>query len=491
MNYCKKSNMKYLKLLSWFTFVFIILTSCINEPNLSDKRPNNTNQPAPVKNIPADQEKATTIEEGQLFGESRTVTTPKDVKPIEALPPFSVFEPSQSPDHSGWPVIIFLDPHANGHYPVALYSDLAAEYGFLLIGSNEIKNGMPGQQVIASFDGLLQSTKNDYPIDDSRIILMGFSGGARVGLAFAEAYPEINALIACGAGIQVGVQAPKPTFSYLGMAGNLDFNMIEVINTDRSLKRQGFDRAMILFEGEHNWPPAEVAEEAIHWLDLIAMKNKSKPFDQAEINTIKTTYLNKINKLKNAGRVFESYEVAERAITVLDGLTNINDLKTLGTELKNNPDYKEQLNEMVKTMQLEMGLQNSYAQAFAQKDMSWWSEELKKLNDDGVPPTEQLMQKRLLAYLGIMAYMISDRAVNEKDIEGAGKYLEIYRTIEPNNPEHVYLEAKRRMAMNENSRAMEYLQLAVILGFNDEYRLYNDPVFSPLKDDPGFEALLD
>jgi hypothetical protein len=496
MNYYNYHSMKYLKKLPWFTLVLLIFVSCINEPKLSDKQPGNTNQPAPAEKSLAkpteEQSQVAASPVAQEPGKNQAETSsPKDVKLAKPLLPISVFEPAYSPEPSGWPVIIFLDPHANGHFPVSMYQNLATKYGFLLLGSNEIKNGMPGTEIVASFDKLFNTMKKDYHIDNNRIYLMGFSGGARLSLAFAEAYPEISAVVACGAGIQAGVKAPEPTFSYLGMAGNQDFNMIEVINTDRSLKRQGYERAMILFEGDHNWPPAEVAEEAFQWLDLVAMKNKSKPFDQAEINSIKTVYLTKINKLKDAGRIFESYELAERAMTVFSGLSDVNDLKTLGGELNKNPLYKEQLSEMVKTMQTEMGLQNTYAQAFVQKDTAWWSNEIKKLQDDAVPVNEQLMQKRLLAYLGIMAYMISDRAVNEKDIKGAEKYLEIYRTLEPENPEHVYLEAKRRMAMNENSKALSYLQLAVILGFNDEYRLYNDPVFAPLKDNPDFKALLD
>ena len=69
--------------------------------------------------------------------------------------------------------------------------------------------------------------------------------------------------------------------------GKDDFNMIEVINTDRSLKRQGFNRALIIFDGDHNWPPTLVAQEAFQWLDIIAMKEKSLAVDQAEIETTK------------------------------------------------------------------------------------------------------------------------------------------------------------------------------------------------------------
>ncbi len=486
--------MKYLNTL--VGFALLILVSCVNPPEKSSESEDNKNQSTATKEQtktkPFGQEQADVADDDQLPEKTTAeTTTPKDAKPAEPLSGFSVFEPEGSPPPSGLPVIIFIDAHANGNLPVVLYRALADKYGFLLIGSNEIKNGMPGQEVVASFDGLLKTAKSDYLINKNRIYLMGFSGGARLCLAFAEAYPEISAMVACGAGIQVGVKAPQPTFSYMGMAGNEDFNLIEIINTDRLLDREGFNHAMVLFDGDHNWPPPPVAEEAFQWLGLVAMKDKTIPNDQTKSNIAKDWYLQKINSLKDSDRIFESYEVAERAIEVLDGLTDVSSLKALTGELRKNPGYNEQLTEMVKTMQMEMGLQNTYMQAFKDKDILWWSNELQKLNIESVPHAEQLMQKRLLAYLGIMAYMMSNKAVSEKNLEASEKYLEIYRLMEPTNPEHIYLEAKRRMALNEQTKALEYLRLAVVLGFNDKYRLYNDPVFSPLKDNADFKALFD
>ena len=474
-------------------FSLLFLASCVNNQDKAEDKQKNKGRTTEIKKpAKAETSKPVVTDETPVSEKPSTEKVePIESKPATALPGYSVYEPHKVSGHSGRPLVIFLDPHANGNIPVALYKNLAEDHGFLLIGSNEIRSGMSGREVIASFDSLFQMAKTSYPVDQNRIYLMGFSGGARVALAFAEAYPEINAVIASGAGIQAGVKAPGPTFSFMGMAGNEDFNMIEIINTDRSLKRQGFNRAMIIFDGDHNWPPVEVAEEAFQWLDLVAMKEKTMPGNPTKIKAAEKWYLQKTNSLKNEGRIFDSYEVAERGLTVLDGLTDLSSLRTLAGELRKNPVYKEQLGEMVKTIQLEMGLQNNYMQAFAGKDMEWWTAELQKLNETGTQQSEQLMKKRLLAFLGVMAYMISDRAVNEKDIEGSAKYLEIYRALEPANPEHFYLEAKRRMIMEEQSEAINYLKLAIVLGFNDKERLNNEPAFIPLQSNPEFIGLLE
>jgi pimeloyl-ACP methyl ester carboxylesterase len=488
--------MKYIKYFLWFGFSFLVMASCVNNQDTSEAIDQQEKQPAEIegsaKSEISGQDKILDADDNKTSEKQMPETIkPEKSKPTSPASRYAIYQPEGPHGASGWPLVIFLDPHGNGGLPVSLYQGLANKYGFLLIGSNEFKNGIPGSEVIKYFDELLSKAKNDFSIDEGRIYLMGFSGGARVGLAFAEAYPEINALVACGAGIQAGVKAPKPTFSYLGMAGKDDFNMIEVINTDRSLKRQGFNRALIIFDGDHSWPPTLVAREAFQWLNIIAMKEKSMAVDQAEIRTTKDWYLKKINSMKEAGNIFDSYEVAERAISVLNDLADVSNLRVLADDLRKNPVYKEQLSEMVGTMQMEMGMQNNYMQAFAEKDIEWWGTEITKLNDDGVAQSEQHMKKRLLAYLGIVAYMMSDRAVNEKDIQGSEKYLEIYRLLEPANPEHSYLEAKRRMMMGEQNRALDYLRLAVIFGFDNKDRLFNDPAFGPLHNNPEFIGLME
>ena len=488
--------MKYIKYFLWFGFVLLVIVSCVNNQDTSEANDQQEKQPTeiegPAKSEISGQDKIIDTDDNKASEKQiPEIVKPEKSKPTSPASRYAIYQPEGPHDASGWPLVIFLDPHGNGGLPVSLYQGLAEQYGFLLIGSNKFKNGIPGTEVVKDFDELLKEVKNDFSIDEGRIYLMGFSGGARVGLAFAEAYPEISALVACGAGIQAGVKAPKPTFSYLGMAGKDDFNMIEVINTDRSLKRQGFNRALIIFDGDHNWPPTLVAQEAFQWLDIIAMKEKSLAVDQAEIETTKNWYLKKINSLKDAGNIFDSYEVAERAISVLNGLADVSNLRVLADGLRKNPVYKGQLSETVGTMQMEMGMQNNYMQAFAEKDIEWWGTEITKLNDEGVAQSEQHMKKRLLAYLGIVAYMMSDRAVNEKDIQASAKYLKIYRTLEPANPEHFYLEAKRRMIMEEQSEVINYLHLAIALGFNDKERLYNEPAFIPLKNNPEFIGLLE
>jgi len=47
------------------------------------------------------------------------------------------------------------------------------------------------------------------------------------------------------------------------------------------------------------------------------------------------------------------------------------------------------------------------------------------------------------------------------------------------------------MMMNEQSSALAYLRLAVVFGFVDKARLFNEPAFIPIHDNPEFIGLLE
>src|SRR5579864_1138304 len=53
---------------------------------------------------------------------------------------YAVFIPAKGGKEE-LPVIYFFDPHANGSLPLYKYRFLADTYGFILVGSNNSKNG--------------------------------------------------------------------------------------------------------------------------------------------------------------------------------------------------------------------------------------------------------------------------------------------------------------------------------------------------------------
>ena len=77
-----------------------------------------------------------------------------------------------------WPVIVAFDPHGAGAIPVKKYMELADRYGFILIGSNNSKNGLPVNETWAIVSALITEVLAVYPVDTSSFCMAGFSGGS-------------------------------------------------------------------------------------------------------------------------------------------------------------------------------------------------------------------------------------------------------------------------------------------------------------------------
>lgn len=413
----------------------------------------------------------------------------QNISQQKPAPEFATFLPASANQNHRLPVVFFFDPHAAGALPVEMYKPLADEFGYILVGSNRSHNGQTISEAFSVFEKMKNYALQTLPTDASRICIAGFSGGSRVAAAVAGKYPDIKSVVACGAGIGNVQNQLNPTFDYFGIVGNEDFNMNEMISTDRMLKRAGFRNAMVIFNGGHAWPPADVMREAFWWLDLNAMKKRSLPLNQSTISNAGDWYKKQISKQMNSGKFFNAGLVAERAIKTLEGLTDIRFFENELQQIRSNPEYQKQLSEVVNSMQKEMGLQNSYINAMTEKDTTWWKKEIKHLQDSSGQKNDRLINKRLLSYLGLVSYMFSDKAVNEQNIEAAGKFLSIYRLLEPTNPEHFFQEARRRMLMNDPVNAVAYLKLATIFGLNDPNRILNEPLFESLSENQDFKGL--
>jgi len=93
----------------------------------------------------------------------------------------------------------------------------------------------------------------------------------------------VAGVIASSAGYADSKLRKSLPFAVFGTAGTEDFNYIELRQLDRALTTP---HRLAIFEGGHTLPPADVALEAIEWLELQAMKSKRRPRDEALIDQL-------------------------------------------------------------------------------------------------------------------------------------------------------------------------------------------------------------
>ena len=196
---------------------------------------------------------------------------------------YALYLPSTySPDRA-CSLLIAFHPAARGRAMVDTYRAAAEQYGYIVAGSNNSRNGS-WQVSLASIQAMSADIGQRLSIDANRFYLTGLSGGARVAMQLALGTKNtIAGVIASSAGYPDSQPRKSLPFVVFGTAGTEDFNYIELRMLDRALTTP---HRVVIFEGGHTLPPDAVALEAIEWLELQAMKSGRRTRDEALIDRL-------------------------------------------------------------------------------------------------------------------------------------------------------------------------------------------------------------
>jgi len=184
---------------------------------------------------------------------------------------YALFLPSAYDPARLWPILYCFDPGGRGRTPVALFQDAAEKYGWILVGSNNSRNG-PWEEIFRAVKAFWTDSHARLAIDPERIYACGFSGGARVasGLRFIVNRP-VAGVILSGAGLPSWLfpQLLKKT-AVFAIVGRLDYNYEEMMELDGDLDETETPHWLEVFAGKHAWPPRELLSQALAWLEALA-----------------------------------------------------------------------------------------------------------------------------------------------------------------------------------------------------------------------------
>jgi predicted esterase len=312
---------------------------------------------------------------------------------------YALYLPSDYSASDSLPVFLAFDPMGSGEMPVEKYKELAEKYRFILIGSNDSRNGqvyeVQEQVIYALFDEL----RSRYHYSASRTYCMGFSGGARTAGYVSFYRGGVRGMIGCGAGLPAFDAPLRKRADHFGLVGNKDFNYPEMIDLYGNFDNLGYLHDLRIFSGIHAWPPPEILEEGIRWHYASAMKEGLMPVADSIIRSAK--------QASDANR-----HICEG---ILPG-----------------------------SMAKECNLQQQYLQAFSDKNAGWWQLRIKKLNA-GTTSADSLESYRLLSYLGIACWSVANQALIAKDRGRLEQAIIVYELVEPGNPYIAELKEKLKI----------------------------------------------
>ncbi len=326
-------------------------------------------------------------------------------------------------------IIFIFDAHARGILPLEKYKTLADQYNLILAASNNSKNGQSGRvrnHIISAFMGDVEERIH---IDENKIYTAGFSGGARIATLVALYNGNVAGVVGCAAGFPQVQNPVNKSFIWVGVVGNKDFNFLELVNLNRQLKANRWKSFLLTFDGKHQWPPVEVMSDAIKMM-LNGAQKSQYTFSQA---------------------------------TLSDGLEN-----------------------------KEIEQQRILVRAMEEKDTLWWRKKVSVLQQQATmakSKNEKLVNERLLSYLSMISYIYTDKAIKNHNTHQAEKFLTIYKLADFTNHDRYYLTAVWYAQQNKNEKALQALQKAVDLGFNDKAALLSEKAFIHLQDTPAFKNI--
>jgi len=377
------------------------------------------------------------------------------------------------------PVIFFFDSHGVGAFPLRKYKTLADAYGFILVGSNNSRNGNDWPTTEKIWERLYEDTRSRLKMNNDRLYTCGFSGGARVAGYIAIQHSQIRGVIANGAGLPDGVSASDLPFSFTAVTGEGDMNMTELIAITGELDKTRTRHRILFFAGIHEWAPVATMRTAFAGLDLDAMAMGLMPKDTAAIGTFAGRSKTRVNGELQAKKLVEARGECEVAVSYLNGISGGADwFKREIAALDRNAEYVKQRDARQKLLAVEENMKAQYMQYFQQGDMNYWTRTIDDLRAKARAKTaEGGMYQRLLAYLSLAFYSLSNQLINGNQNEPARHFVQLYKMADPTNSEAWYFSAILDAREGNGRAATGELMKAVDLGFTDRTRLRRQPEF--------------
>lgn len=389
------------------------------------------------------------------------------------------------------PVIYFFDPHADGELPLTNYQSLADKYHFILIGSNNSKNGNDWSTAGNIWSTLFSDTKSRIKFNADRIYTCGFSGGAKVASYIALNNNIIKGVIVGGAGLPDQTPAGNFTFSFTGIAGRGDMNMTDLVSLNNDFDKTQTSHRIIYFDGKHEWPPLAIMNIAFAGLQFDAMRSKIILKNDSLINNYLDSSKKRVNDDMNTNKLIQAEEECTLSINLLNGLTDdTNWFKQKGQSIINSAVYKQALQQQQNLFATEQQIKASLQQQFQQGDINYWTKTIKDFQAKAKENTlEGAMYQRLVAYLSLAFYSISNNFINNNQNDAAQYFVTLYKMDDATNSEAWYFSAVLNARNNNAKQTEDDLMQAVKNGFNDTNRMTQQPEFQRLASQINFAAI--
>jgi pimeloyl-ACP methyl ester carboxylesterase len=347
--------------------------------------------------------------------------------------------PDQPGPREEIPLIVVIDPHGDGLTALQKFTDALEDLPVAIAASNKLRNNYPG------FEISLEHLKNDlltkYPVDPQRIIVAGFSGGARMAFHYGMKNP-VQGIIMFGAGPGELMNRIQNKQIY-AVSGTRDFNFIEQYRPLFTDIPNRSNDTNDYFRGTHSWPPERYIREAV----VFCLRETSEPFRSLSME-FSSNFLRESDSLKSANDLLFSGKALEKAWYFTAGDQQKKILAGQIDAFKSNPEWIACRQKIETLLKSEESMKQFFAENLTDPDTAWWSEELNSLFTqirDCNDPAEKDYYYRLKGFLGIYLYSQINTLLQDNSAgDLLDRLIRIYEKVEPDSEDLIKFKATRK-----------------------------------------------
>lgn len=440
------------------------------------------------------------------FGDENFETgkiTDKVICKADANQSYALYLPPNYSKEKKFPIIYVFDPGAQAKHAVELFQPAAETFGYIVVCSYNSRNG-PTAPIVEAIKAIWADTLTRFSVDEKRIYASGFSGGARVASRFHLMIRNNCAgIIACGAGLSTGIKdlnLLKPLLWY-GIVGVADFNYKEMQRLDKDFDGVELRHNVEILDMGHRWPPKDALTRAVAWMEMEAMKNKTRPQDTRLIGIYFNDALERAKKMESEGHVYLAVRELDTARQLLEGLTDTSLLKQRLKVLTEKGTYKIFLIAEAKREKLEVDIRRILYRVVMldppdgklnlnKMITALELDELVKLAATKGDIFRSGLAKRSLYQLAVSASGRGGRFYRQKDWRRAAIYFEICARTGMLSPTSYYNLACVYSLDKKKKKSLKNLKRAIEKGFTNRAHIGNDKDLHYINKEKEFRELL-
>jgi predicted esterase len=433
---------------------------------------------------------------------------------------YALYLPSSYTPDRLWPSLVVLDARGRGRHAAEVFRAAAERFGWLVLSSNDSASDSTWDKISEPVAAILADAPQRFAIDPRRIYLAGFSGTAHgVGVIAYEAGGRFPGAFLAGGGLPEALPVAEVPYAMFAAAGSKDFNFREIDPLADPLAAAGVPHRVEIFDGVHEWPPAELAAEALAFFELRAMVDGTRRFLPEVAAELAAGWLEEAAGRERDGDTVGAYRLYRAAAADLDAL-----VAAAGSVPVAAADRLRALRTEAASASGRLGASVELRRALAERRRAadWEEERRRELERQLVLPLLRIEETlpldlptrgaRLIAKLQAEAARDGARALAARRVLGLaaahtgfyiprdllprGEYrrveiaLEMAVLVREDNAAAWYNLACARARLERATDALDALERAIAAGYRDAEHMAADPDLESLRGDDRFAALV-